>query len=101
MRTPTYKDAKVGNGLSFKLPVPLRVVDVKEVKVFDDGITSNKLVDRVEKPGRETDGEKFHFQLIGYVPPASRDWQVGLGLSIAGGVVLLLAVVKFMRAQVI
>jgi hypothetical protein len=102
VHTNAFGDTRVGNGLTFKLPVPLRVADVVEVRVWDeDAVGKDKLIDRVDRPGRSVDGEKFRFDLTGWTPPKSRDWQLGMALAGAGGVVLLLTVVKFVRAQVV
>lgn len=103
IRTATMEDTRVGNGLTFVLPVPMRVVDVNEVKVWDANSLGrdDRLVDRVDRPGRGTAGEKFQFDLRGEAPGPSKEWQVGLGLAIAGGAVLLLATAKFIRAQVV
>jgi hypothetical protein len=102
VKTETFGDTRVGNGLTFKLPVPLRVADVTEVKVWDeDAVGKDKLIDRVDHPGRSVDGEKFHFNLTGWTPPKSKDWQIGMTLAIVGGVVLMITAVKFVRAQVV
>lgn len=102
VKTETFGDTRVGNGLTFALPVPLRVMDITEVKVWDeDTLGKNKLIDRVDRPGRSVTGEKFQFDLTGWRPARSRDWQVGMVLVVAGGLVLLVTVVKFVRAQVV
>ena len=100
--TKTFEDTRVGNGQTFALPVPRRVNDVVEVKVWDeDAVGKDKLIDRVDRPGRSVDGEKFRFDLTGWTPPKSKDWKVGAALVGVGAVVLLLTIVKFVRAQVV
>ena len=102
VKTETFGDTPIGGGKAFKLPVPIRVSDVVEVKVWDEeAVGKDKLIDRVDRPGRSVDGEKFRFDLTGWTPPRSRDWQIGMALVGVGGVVLLLTVVKFVRAQVV
>jgi hypothetical protein len=102
IRTKTFKDTRVGSGLTFKLPVPVPLAAVKELKIWDEEtIGKDKQVDRVDRPAREVDGEKFHFALTGYIPPHSHQWKVGLALSICGGAILLLTFLKFIRAQVL
>src|SRR5205814_232822 len=82
----TFKDTRVGSGLTFKLPVPVPLSAVKELKIWDEEtIGKDKQIDRVDRPAREVDGEKFHFALTGYVPPHSHQWKVGLALSICAG----------------
>ena len=76
--------------------------DVVEVKVWDeDAVGKDKLVDRVDRPGRSVDGEKFRFDLTGWTPPKSKDWKIGAALVGVGAAVLLLTIVKFVRAQVV
>jgi len=102
IRTKTFKDTRVGSGLTFKLPVPVPLSAVKELKIWDEEtIGKDKQVDRVDRPAREVDGEKFHFALTGYIPPHSPQWKVGLALAICGAAILLLTLLKFIRAQVL
>ena len=101
IRTKTFKDTRVGNGLTFKLPVPVPLSAIKELRIWDENVGTDKQVDRVDRPAREVDGEKFHFALTGYIPPHSHQWKVGLALSICGGAILLLTLLKFIRAQVL
>src|SRR3954471_18911125 len=101
IRTKTFKDTRVGSGLTFKLPVPVPMSAIKELRIWDENIGTDKQVDRVDRPAREVDGEKFHFALTGYIPPRSHQWKVGLALVICGGAILLLTLLKFIRAQVL
>ncbi len=102
IRTRTFKNTRVGSGLTFKLPVPVPLSAVKELTIWDEEtIGKDKQIDRVDRPAREVDGEKFHFALAGYIPPHSHQWKVGLALSISGGAILLLTLLKFIRAQVL
>lgn len=102
IRSATQKDTRVGNGLTFDLPVPMRVADVTEVKVWDENITRDSLVDRVDRVAfRQIGGEKFKFELIGQTPPIARDRQIGWGLAIAGGAVLALSVLRFIWRQAV
>src|SRR5258706_4379592 len=102
IRTKTFKDTRVGSGLTFKLPVPVPLSAVKELKIWDEEtIGKDKQIDRVDRPAPEVDSEKFHFALSGYVPPHSHQWKVGLALSICGGAILLLTLLKFIRAQMV
>lgn len=101
VRTPTFADTRIGNGLTFQLPVPLRMQDILEVKVFDENVRTDTLVDRIDQPGRQTDGGRFHFALMGEVPPPSRQSTMGLVLLVAGGLTAGLAIVRFLRAQVV
>jgi hypothetical protein len=102
IRTKAFKDTRLGNGLTYKLPVPVPMSSVRELKVFDeDTIGKDKMMDRIDKPQREMKGEKFAFSLIGEIPPRPSHWKVGLALVICGGAILLLTILKFIRAQVV
>src|SRR6185295_7615856 len=101
IRTKTFKDTRVGNGLTFKLPVPVPLAAVKEVKIWDENVGSDKQVDRLDLPTRETDGEKFHFSLTGQIPPRPPTFKIGLALYIAGGAILLITLLTFLRSQVL
>lgn len=102
IRSATKKDTRVGNGLNFDMPVPIRLADVTEVKVWDQNITRDSLVDRVDRvASRQIDGEKFKFDLMGQTPPLARDRQIGWGLAIAGGAVLALSLLRFVWRQAV
>ena len=101
LRTETFKDIRVGNGLTFKLPVPVRLADVTELKVWDEDVRKGSLVDRVDKPTRDTAGEKFNFALMGQVPPPTPTKRIALALITVGSVIFLLALLRFLTAQAI
>jgi hypothetical protein len=102
IRTKAFKDTRLGNGLTYKLPVPVPMSAVRELKVYDeDSIGKDKMMDRVDKPVREMKGEKFQFSLLGEIPPRPSHWKIGLALLICGGAILLLTILKFIRAQVV
>lgn len=102
VRTKTADSTPVGNGITFAMPVPLRLADITQIKARDENtMRKDATVDRIDHPGRETDGEKFHFQLVGEVPNSHRDNRLAWGLVIAGGGFFLLAVIRFVSKQVI
>src|SRR5687768_6307783 len=81
LRTETVKDTPVGNGLTFKLPVPMRLVDITEVKIWDEDVRKGSLVDRIDKPARDVAGERFTFSLIGQLPPPTPTRRIALALA--------------------
>lgn len=96
IRSATHKGTRVGSGLTFDLPVPMRLADLTEVRVMNSNILRDTLVDRVDRiAARQIEGERFKFELIGQTPPLSRDRQVGMGLAIAGGAVVALSLLRF------
>ena len=102
MKTEPFKDTPVGSGLTFTPPVPMRLADIKEIRVFDsDTVGKDTLVDRVDRPVWSTPGEKFVISMEGQRPNSSRHQALGTGLAVGGGAVLLLALLAFVRAQVV
>jgi hypothetical protein len=103
MRTKTEEDKPVGSGLTFDLPVPVRLADIKEVRVWDDNSLGRDDVirDRTDRPARSVAGERFTFTLHGEVPGETGVRKVGWALVVCGGVVLLLVVVRFVAAQAV
>jgi hypothetical protein len=102
IRSATKKRTRVGSGLTFDLPVPMRLADVSEVKVWNENVLRDSLVDRVDRvASRNLEGERFRFELIGHTPPLSRDRQVGLGLAIAGAAVVGLSLLRFVWRQAV
>lgn len=103
IRTPTKADTPVGSGLTFQLPVPVRLADVREVIVWDENSMGRKdaMIDRIDNPARKVAGGRFNFDLLGTTPPPVNTRQVGLALAWSGGVVLALVLVRFVHAQVV
>src|SRR3954463_11002199 len=57
IRTRTFKDTRVGSGLTFTLPVPVPLSALKELRIWDEEtIGKDKQIDRVDRPAREVDG---------------------------------------------
>src|SRR5580765_8088834 len=52
IRTKTFKDTRVGSGLTFKLPVPVPLSAIKELRIWDENIGTDKQIDRVDRPAR-------------------------------------------------
>lgn len=93
------KNTPVGNGLTWDLPSELKWEKIQRVDVWDHRtLTKNKQLDRITMQGWETDGQRFHVELIGKRNEAPR-W--ALPLAAAGGAIALLAVLKFVWDQVI
>jgi hypothetical protein len=93
------KDTPVGNGLTWDLPGELPWEKIQRVDVWDHHtLSKNKQLDRITVQGWETDGQRFHIELIGRrnEPPK---W--ALPLAAAGGAIALLTILKFVWDQVI
>jgi hypothetical protein len=99
-QSETYKDTRVGNGLTFHLPIAVRLGDIKEIRLCDQNVMKDSLVDRVDRVGRTTLGERFQFELLGAEPPQPLH-RVGVALAIGGGILLLIVLVRFIWYQVI
>jgi hypothetical protein len=103
VQTPTIKSTPVGNGLTFKMPVPLRIADITEIRAKDENtLSKDTTVDRIDHlSSREVDGEKFHFQLLGFQPQPQHDKTLAWTLIIGGVALFLLSLLRFITAQVI
>lgn len=95
-RLETMNDTPLGNGLTWSFDKPISLDEIDRVEVWDDnGILSDKELDRVQIPGDlanawEIDGQTFHIRFGGnrLRPP---DWAgpiIGVG-SVLAAVVLL------------
>jgi hypothetical protein len=63
-------------------------------------VIKDEMVDRIDRPARVANGERFQFELLGADPPRPTH-AIGLGLAIGGGAVLLIAMLRFLWYQVI
>ncbi len=96
---PVFKDTPIGNGLTWNLPKPLPLADAQRVEVWDHHrILKDKQLDRITLGGWSIDGQRFHVDLLGKKnePPK---WAMPLGAI--GGVLSLLALLRFVWDQVI
>jgi hypothetical protein len=101
VRTEVFRNTRVGSGLTFPLPVPIRMGDLTEVRLFDQNIWRDRLVDRVDHLQQETAGERFNFALLADEPPPARDRTLGWILAGLGGAVVLTVLIRFIRWQAI
>lgn len=100
IRSETFDDTPLGNGLSFKLPAPVRLADIREVKVWDENaMRKDSQVDRIDRPARAVKGQKFQFALNGPTPSMPKERHIGRALTICGGAALLLSILHFLRMQ--
>ena len=85
-RLDTKTRTPIGNGLVWTLEQPVPLASIYEAELFEDGILSDKLVDRVAINDRREVGQRFQFQLKG-----RRDWQRPTALfTAAAGIGLLI-----------
>src|SRR5688500_15631278 len=57
IRSEKFNDTPLGNGLSFKLPVPVGLADIREIKVWDENaMRKDSQVDRIDRPARAVKG---------------------------------------------
>ncbi len=104
VKTPVRDDTPIGNGLTFELPEPIARENLREVRVWDEGFFSNKMIDRVDTGTALIEsGQLFTFTLVSddAVPPMSRDRLAGWVLVIAAGAGVGLALVRFIALQVV
>ncbi|HEY1628885.1 MAG TPA: hypothetical protein VGF52_03435 [Tepidisphaeraceae bacterium] len=94
-----YPDTPVGNGLTWKLPTTQPFENIQRVEVWNKhSITKDHEVDRITMSNWSDDGQQYHIDLLGKknAPPK---W--ALPLAIAGGVLTLLVILRFVWDQVI
>ena len=104
VKTPVRDDTPIGNGLTFELPEPIARENLREVRVWDEGFFSNKMIDRVDTGTALIEsGQLFTFTLVSddAVPPMPRDRLAGWVLVIAAGAGVGLALVRFIALQVV
>jgi len=103
LKTAVRTDTPIGNGLTFDLPRPIPLAELREVRVRDEGWFSNKMIDRVDVGAPAEQGQIFRFEMLGDQPeppmPPQRLW--GWVLVIAAGAVGLFAAVRLIALQVV
>ena len=97
-KTFTHKDTPIGNGLKWSLDRSLRMRDVREVEVWDEDAVRDNFADRVAVADWTAEGQTYKIDLLGQrdQPPK---W--ALPLAVAGGVVTLVVLLRFVWDQVI
>ena len=85
-RLDTKSRRPIGNGLVWLLEQPVPLGSIYEAELLEDGLFSDKLVDRVTINDRREVGQRFQFELKG-----RRDWQRSTALiTTATGICLLI-----------
>ncbi len=98
IKTFTHKDTPIGNGLKWSLDKPLRMREVREVEVWDEDAMRDNFADRVAVSGWSAEGQAYRIDLLGQRDqPAA--WAVPV--AVAGGVVTLVVMLRFVWDQVI
>ena len=97
-KTFTHKDTPIGNGLKWSLDKPLRMRDVREVEVWDEDAVRDNFADRVAVAGWSAEGQTYKIDLLGQRDEPAK-W--ALPVAVAGGVVALVALLRFVWDQVI
>jgi hypothetical protein len=64
IRTATFTNMPVGNGLKWELDAPLPLSAIAEVRVFDAGVVSDDLLDRVLVDHPRESGGLFDFLFL-------------------------------------
>ena len=93
------KDTPVGNGLTWDLPATMQMTNLARVDVWDHhAITKDKQLDRITITGWNTEGQRYHVELIGQ-PNKAPEW--ALPLAAAGAALTLAVIAKFVWDQVV
>ena len=98
LTTEAYKDTPVGNGLDWPLDKPALMSNIRQVEVWDLDLIRDSIKDRMTMGTWSAEGQAYRVELLGrkYEPPR---W--ALPTAIVGGVIVLLAFLRFVWDQVI
>jgi hypothetical protein len=92
MKTDTFKDMAIGNGLVWRLPRQFKLQDVKEVDVWDEHtFRSDKNLDHIGLGGQwAAEGQMFRIELQGKAnePPKWALPTLAVGATLSGLVIL-------------
>ena len=98
-RTFTHQDTPIGNGLKWALDKPLRMRDVREIEVWDEDAVRDNFADRVALGSAwSAEGQTYRIDLFGEKAQPPK-W--ALPVAVAGGVVTLVVLLRFVWDQVI
>ena len=98
VRTFTHTDTPIGNGLKWSLDAPLRMRDVREIEVWDEDPVRDNFADRVAVAGWSAEGQAYKIDLLGQRDEPAK-W--ALPVAVAGGVITLVVLLRFVWDQVI
>lgn len=104
MRTAAHEDTPIGNGLTFALPEPVPRRSLREVRVWDDRLLGDKMIDRVDLGDEPSEaGQIFIFNPVSHdpAPAMPTTWLIGWALLIAAGAGVTVALVRFIALQVV
>jgi hypothetical protein len=100
IRTQTYKNIPIGNGLFWQLDEPRHVGDFQRIEVWDHNVFRDSMLDRVTLSPMEwsAEGQTYRLDLLGEAftaPP----W--ALPTTAAGATICLLVLLRFVWDQVV
>jgi hypothetical protein len=98
LATKGYEDTPIGNGLDFQLPEPLAFDNLAHVELMDADVGGDDIRDRVDVRERISKGQDYQFELIG---PASPQKTAGYVALAAGGALVVLAAILWVRSHAI
>jgi hypothetical protein len=98
IRTVTFKDMPIGNGLDWQLEKPVLMTEVRSIEVWDEDLIRDRMQDRMTMGTWTAEGQTFRVELIGQrFKPAP--W--ALPTALAGGAIVLVVLLRFAWDQVI
>ncbi len=100
VRTSTYEDMAIGNGLVWPLPRQFKLQELNSVDVWDEHtFRSDKNLDHINTDGNwSAEGQMFHIELIGKQNEAPK-W--ALPTLAVGGTLSILVLLRFIWDQVV
>jgi hypothetical protein len=98
VETDPLKGIPIGNGLNLDLPSPVNLADVVQIELMDEGLIKDSILDRADVSGRTCRGQAFAFEFIG---SESTQALIGMVAATIGGIGLVIALLQFVRSQVL
>lgn len=98
VRSNTYTDIPIGNGLRFDFPQRLAPLQLANLCLMNENIISDDVIEQVEVSGSTMKGQRYQFELIRPIPW----WSLcGYAMLIPSAGYLLLVLVHVVRAQAV
>ncbi len=98
IKTRTFNNQPIGNGVTWNLESPFNVLDIKKVQVWDDDTFGDSQLDNINMDGWVAEGQTFRIELQG-THPTPPDW--ALPLVAAGTTLALVVLLRLVWDQVL
>lgn len=97
-RTETYNNKRVGNGLAWVIPTPVRATEIRVIELWDADFIRSDQLDRVSIVERQEQGELYNFRII---TGESSFQLLAIIAAVASGIYCFVFITKFVCNQTI